>query len=93
MSWAAASPILSPIAVLPVKLIMSVCGAATSASADSGVEPTTRLTTPGGKPASWNASTILMTPSGSWGAGLMTTVLPMASAGPIFPMTLVIGTL
>ena len=36
MSRAAASPILSPMAVLPVKLIMSACGAATSASADSG---------------------------------------------------------
>ena len=92
MSRAAASPILSPMAVLPVKLIMSVCGAATSASADSGAEPTTRLTTPA-EAGLRERLTILMTPSGSWGAGLMTTVFPMASAGPIFPMTLVIGTL
>ena len=39
------------------------------------------------------SSTIRSTPSGSCGAGLMTTVLPMASAGPILPAMLVIGTL
>ncbi len=31
--------------------------------------------------------------SGSWGAGLTTTVLPMASAGPILPAVLVSGKL
>ena len=34
-----------------------------------------------------------MTWSGSWGAGFTTTVLPMASAGPIFPAMFVIGKL
>ena len=91
MSRAAASPILSPMAVLPVKLIMSVCGAATSASPDSGGGADHQVDDAGGYPV--ERLTILMTPSGSWGAGLMTTVFPMASAGPIFPMTLVIGTL
>ncbi len=33
------------------------------------------------------------TPSGSCGAGLTTTVLPMASAGPILPAMFVMGTL
>src|SRR5690606_33211425 len=55
--------------------------------------PVTTLTTPGGKPASFMSSTMRSTPSGSCGAGLMTTVLPMARAGPILPDMLVIGTL
>jgi hypothetical protein len=50
MSVAHVSAIRLPMSVLPVKLTMSTSGAATSASAHSGVEPTTRLTTPGGKP-------------------------------------------
>ena len=83
----------APTAVLPVKLTMSTTGADTRASPHSGVDPTTTLTTPGGKPASFIASTIAITPSGSCGAGFTTTVLPMASAGPILPATLFIGTL
>ena len=34
-----------------------------------------------------------MTASGSWGAGFTTTVLPIASAGPILPAMLTIGKL
>jgi len=34
-----------------------------------------------------------MTPSGSCGAGLTTTVFPVTSAGAIFPITLLRGTL
>src|SRR5690606_24054573 len=55
--------------------------------------PVTTLTTPGGNPASFINSTMRNTPSGSCGAGLITTVLPMARAGPILPDMFVIGTL
>ncbi len=82
-----------PTPVEPVKLTMSTCGEATSASAASDPSPTTTLTTPGGKPASVNSSPSRTMASGSCGAGLTTTVLPMARAGPIFPAVLVIGKL
>src|SRR5439155_404625 len=54
--------------------------------------PFTKFTTPGGS----TASTIRQssaTPSGSTGDGFTTTVLPHASAGPIFPAQFVIGKL
>ena len=86
-------PMRWPTPVLPVKLTMSTCGEATSASAASEPSPTTTLTTPGGKPASSKISPRRTMASGSCGAGLMTTVLPMASAGPILPAVLVIGKL
>ena len=68
-----------------MKLTMSVRSDATSASAGAGPSDVTTLTTPGGKPASVRISPSLITASGSCGAGLMTTVLPMANAGPILP--------
>ena len=82
-----------PTTVLPVKLTMSTCGEATRASAASEPSPTTTLTTPGGKPASSNTSPSRTIASGSCGAGLMTTVFPMARAGPTLPAVLVIGKL
>ena len=66
---------------------------ATMAAGTSAPEETTMLTTPGGKPASTMASPSRRMPSGSWGAGLMMQVLPMARAGAIFPATLVSGKL
>ena len=80
-----ASKIAEPTAVEPVKLIMSTCGDVTRASPTSGFEPTMQLTTPGGKPTSSTMRISSMIASGSWGAGFITTVFPVASAGPILP--------
>ena len=52
-----------------------------------------RLTTPGGNPTSSRTRASSMTASGSWGAGFMTTVLPMARAGATLPAMLVRGKL
>ena len=71
---------------------MSTSGARVRTSPIAGPEPHTKLTTPGGR----TASTIRQssaTPSGSLGEGFTTTVLPQASAGPIFPAQLVMGKL
>ena len=40
--------------------------------------PLTRLTTPGGSPASWNSSTILSMDTGVYSEGLSTQLLPNA---------------
>ena len=89
---AATSSIRSPTAVLPVKEIMSTSGEATSASPISGPAPDTRLTTPGGN-AEATMRVSSMTPIGSIGGGLTTTVFPQASAGAILPAQFVIGKL
>src|SRR5439155_679987 len=89
---AAASLTRRPTAVLPVNEIMSTSGERTRASPISGPLPFTKFSTPGGR----NASTIRQssaTPRGSTGDGFTTTVLPQASAGPIFPAQFVIGKL
>ncbi len=51
------------------------------------------LTTPGGKPTSSSMRTSSMTASGSCPAGRTTTVLPIASAGPILPTMFTSGKL
>src|SRR5262245_34496713 len=89
---AAACWIARPTGELPVNEIMSTSGAATSASPMAGAEPETKLTTPGGSSEATIRQSSLM-PSGSTGGGFTTTVLPQASAGPIFPAQLVIGKL
>ena len=89
---AAAAWIARPTAVLPVNAIMSTSGAATSASPTSGPGPQTKLSTPGGSTSATMRQSSA-TPRGSAGAGFTTTVLPQASAGPIFPAQLVIGKL
>src|SRR5213080_2666253 len=92
MRGATASRMRAPTAELPVNEIMSTSGASTSASPISGPWPPTKLSTPGGRtPATIRQSAA--TPSGSAGAGFTTTVLPQASAAPIFPAQLVIGKL
>ena len=93
MSRPATSPMRWPTAVEPVKLTMSTWGEATRASAASEPSPTTTLSTPGGSPASANTSPRRRMASGSCGAGLTTTVLPMARAGPTLPAVLVSGKL
>src|SRR5215467_10300004 len=82
-----------PTLVEPVNDTMSTWGDDTSTSAGAGPSLTTMLTTPGGKPASWNTSPSFTMASGSCGAGLTTTVLPMARAGPSLPAMFVIGKL
>jgi hypothetical protein len=88
--FAAVSWIFKPTPVLPVNEIMSTSSEATSASPTSGPEPQRKLITPGGR-ISFAMRQSSATPSGSTGAGFTTTVLPHASAGPIFPAQFVIG--
>ena len=64
-----------------------------SAEAGSGPTELMRLITPGGKPTSSSTRAISMTARGSWGAGFMITVLPMARAGATLPAMLVMGKL
>ena len=54
-------------------------------------DPVTRLTTPGGKPASSSSSTSSSAQPGVSDAGLRTTVLPLMSAGIIFQHGMAIG--
>ena len=66
-------------------------GLSTIASPTSPPAPVTRLTTPGGKPASAISSTRSVA---QWGVsldGLKTTVLPVTSAGIIFQHGMAIG--
>ena len=51
----------------------------------------TRFSTPFGRPARFRMSTIAQVQPGTRSAGLMTTVLPQASAGAIFQAGIAIG--
>ena len=67
-----------------MKATLATSGCSTSGAPTSGPKPVTTLTTPGGKPAS---STSFMNSSAEADVnsdGLMTTVLPAASAGASF---------
>src|SRR3954468_18981160 len=88
----AVSAMRCPTGVLPVNDTMSMSDS-TSAWPASAPDPVTTLNTPGGKPASSTASANASTASGSCGAGLTTTVLPIASAGATLPAMLVSGKL
>ncbi len=70
-----------PVPVWPVNATRRTSGCATSASPVSG-PPVTTLSTPGGRPASPASSATRRVVSGVVSAGLATTVLPAASAGP-----------
>jgi hypothetical protein len=72
-----------PTSVEPVKAILSTSECFTSAS-PVVPSPVTMLTTPAGRPASWQSSENASAVSGVNSAGLRTTVLPVASAGAIF---------
>ena len=80
-----------PVSVLPVKLMTEMSGFSTIASPTSPPEPVTRLTVPGGKPASAISSTSSVAQCGVSLAGLNTTVLPVTSAGIIFQHGIAIG--
>src|SRR6187455_1948330 len=73
-----------PVASDPVNATLATSGCSTSGAPTSGPKPVTTLTTPGGKPACstsrMNSSTLADVNSD----GLMTTVLPAASAGASF---------
>ena len=83
----------APMADEPVKLTMLTPGEATRVDGTSEPEEVRTLTTPGGKPASVTARPRSRMPSGSWGAGLMMQVLPIASAGAILPAMFTSGKL
>src|SRR5581483_12417614 len=80
---AAATRILRAVPALPVKLILSTSGCETSVDVPDGPE-STMLTTPGGIPASRHRRPNRMDEYGASSGGLITTVLPAASAGAAF---------
>ncbi len=80
-----------PVADDPVNEITPISGELTIASPTSAPVPVTRLTTPGGTPASAISSTSSVAQWGVSLAGLNTTVLPVTSAGMIFQHGIAIG--
>ena len=81
---AALAAIVRPAIVEPVKAIFATPGCATSAAPAVAPGPATTLSTPSGSPASSASSPRRNVDSGASSAGLRTTVLPAASAGPSF---------
>ena len=75
---------LRPTSVEPVNARQSMSGCRPSASPTTSPGPVTTLRTPSGIPASAPSSAIRSRLSEVVEAGLMTTVLPVASAGPSF---------
>ena len=81
---AAACTISFPTSVEPVKAILSTSLCAASAAPAVSPKPVTTFTTPSGRPASAMSSARRSAVSGVCSAGLRTTQLPVASAGPSF---------
>ena len=73
-----------PVRPSPVKAILSTSMWPLRAAPAVGPKPGTTLITPSGKPASWASAATRRAVSGVCSAGLRTTVLPQASAGPHF---------
>ena len=80
-----------PVAVEPVNETTRTPGCATSGAPAPAPSPVTRLTTPGGTPASARVCTKLTAESGASSAGFSTTVLPQIRAGKIFQDGTAIG--
>ncbi len=80
-----------PVAELPVNEMTATSGLSTIASPTSAPAPVTRLTTPGGMPASAISSTRSVAQCGVSDDGLKTTVLPVTSAGIVFQHGIAIG--
>ena len=80
-----------PVTELPVNEMTLTSGLSTIALPTASPEPVTRLTTPGGKPASSMSSTSRVAHSGASELGLNTTVFPATSAGIIFQHGIAIG--
>ena len=91
MVAAAPAAIERPTSVEPVKAILATSGCSTRRWPHSRPGPATTLTTPSGSPASSASSAKRSAVSGVSSAGLSTTVLPAASAGPIFHEAIVSG--
>jgi hypothetical protein len=87
---AAAAITAWPARVEPVREIIAVFGSVTSASPTS-LPPVTTLSSPAGSPASIASSARRMLERGVVGAGLRTTALPVARAGPIFQIAMMNG--
>ena len=81
---AAAATISLPTSVEPVKATLSTPSCAARAAPAVSPKPVTTLTTPLGMPASAMSSARRKAVSGVCSAGLRTTQLPAASAGPSF---------
>src|SRR5262245_55102628 len=75
----------------PVKAITGTSGWRTNASPTSGPGPGTKFATPGGSPASARIETYFAAITGDWDAGLITTVLPAASAALLIPVRIASG--
>ena len=88
---AALVAIAFPVVDDPVNEMTPMSGEPTIASPTSAPAPVTRLTTPGGTPASAISSTSSVAQCGVSLAGLKTTVLPVTSAGMIFQHGIAIG--
>src|ERR1700733_12040485 len=82
--FAAASAILRPTRVLPVKAIFWIPMCSEMAAPTVLPYPTKRLNTPGGKPACTLSLHMKSAVRGVNSEHFMTIVLPVASAGPIF---------
>ena len=81
---AALAAIRRPTSVEPVKATLATSGCSTMRSPTTRPCPTTTLNTPSGMPASTTIRSSSTAVSGVSSAGLSTTVLPAASAGPSF---------
>ena len=71
-------------AYVPVKATLSTMGWLAIAAPAVGPYPGTMLTTPAGKPASLMSSAMYSPVKGVCSANFITTVFPVASAGPNF---------
>lgn len=91
MLCSAAMPTCLPTAVEPVNDTLLTSGWATSAAPACEPLPTSTLNTPAGTPASIASSARRRAVSGVSSAGLMTMVLPHASAGMIFHRAIISG--
>ena len=80
-----------PTSVEPVKPILATSGWAIKRSPTTEPGPTTTLSTPSGRPAASASSAKRSAVSGVSSAGLRTTVLPHASAGPSFQLASMSG--
>jgi hypothetical protein len=85
--WAISLPVVEE----PVNEMIETSGLSTMASPTSPPLPVTRLTTPGGKPASAINSTSSVAQCGVSDDGLNTTVLPVTRAGIVFQHGIAIG--
>ena len=88
---AAPAAIERPTSVDPVKAILATSGCSTRRWPQVRPGPTTTFSTPSGSPAAAAISAKRSAVSGVSSAGLSTTVLPAASAGPSFHAAIVSG--